>query len=259
MRGFPPCPREGTVLQLPAHPVRRLPTTSSASCSPIRRDPSNHGNPTAGGRAQPGPPQPAPLPQPLPPGEQAHPGRPCLTAEMPQAPRRETSQERDGPTPRQTLPADSTGMDAATPQPPARPTPSAFWNHHHLGRAGDPAPYTLRHVARHGQDKEAEQDQDMQTTLGPLNHSAFCVTMHRSQPRVERDGVHCTPFRGLAQIHYGQRQAPFSAPLRSPEAHFSDLDVPNLRRSLLGQPRAFQGSNVTLPQVTRCPATAITW
>jgi len=150
---------------------------------------------------------------------------------MPQALRQEAPQEPDGPTPRQMLPADSTGMDAATPQPLARPTPSAFWNHYHLGRTGDPAPFTLRHVVRPGQGKEAEQDQDMQTTLGPLNRSAFCVTMHRSQPRVMRDGVHCTPFRGLAQIHYGQRQAPFSAPLRSPEAHFSDLDVPNLRRS----------------------------
>jgi len=75
---------------------------------------------------------------------------------MPQAPQQEAPQEREGPTPSQMLPADSTGMDAATPQPLARPTPSAFWSHHHLGRTGDPAPFTVRHMARPGQDKKAE-------------------------------------------------------------------------------------------------------
>ena len=32
-------------------------------------------------------------------------------------------------------------------------------------------------------------------------------------------GVQCTLFRGLAQIHYGQTQAPFSVVFKKPVLH----------------------------------------
>ena len=45
-------------------------------------------------------------------------------------------------------------------------------------------------------------------------------------------GVQCTLFRGLAQIHYGQTQAPFSALLRRATPLFTYLYVPSVIRSL---------------------------
>lgn len=43
--------------------------------------------------------------------------------------------------------------------------------------------------------------------------------------------VHCTLFRRLAQIHYGQTEAPFSTLLRSPGSVSLTLYVPSLIRS----------------------------
>jgi hypothetical protein len=47
--------------------------------------------------------------------------------------------------------------------------------------------------------------------------------------------VHCTLFRRLAQIHYGQTKASFSPLLRSPTPRFAYPDVPSVIRSLFSQ------------------------
>ncbi|HHH41680.1 MAG TPA: hypothetical protein ENK56_06710 [Chloroflexi bacterium] len=60
------------------------------------------------------------------------------------------------------IPPAGTGMDAITPQAMASPIPLASWNHHHLGRAGEPARLAFGHMAEDGQDKNAEYHQDVQ-------------------------------------------------------------------------------------------------
>ena len=169
-------------LTLPQQPMHRL---------PFRLTP------------QPGPPHPTTLPQPLHPRDQTHPHRPLLSTEIPQAPQQETAQERDGPGAGQIQPTDSTVSDPAAPQVPL---PTASRSHyHHLGRPSDPACLTVRQAAHHGQDKDAEHHQGVETNPGQLNNREFCGILHESQPRdLYGMRVHCTLFRGLAQIHYGQ-------------------------------------------------------
>ena len=176
---------------------------------------------------------PTTLPQPPHPWNYPHPRGPHLPIQMPQGPQQQAAHQRDVAAVQQMQPAVTTTTDAISPRAPTQPTPpTGRRDPHHLrqcpdlrpepdeghieGRTGDPARLTVRHTAHQRQDKYAEHYQGVQTHTSQLNNWEFCGTMHESQPRdLYVMGVHCTLFRGLAQIHYGQIQTPFSALLRS--------------------------------------------
>ena len=157
------------------------------------------------------------LPQPQPPRHQPHPRRPQLPAEFPQSPQQQAPQQRNMPGLGQMHPAGPPRVGVTSPQPSTPPVPPASWSdHHHRRRTGEPAGLTVRHPAQQGQAEDAQNDQQMQTSLDEQSRVLWYTAWEPTSAKQDKTmrcivphGVHCTPFRRLAQLIMGRRGSLF--------------------------------------------------